>query len=137
MVGFRVLFVPRTAARVVVIEYGVACMSVLQLIVFQGLSGTGKGTTTAKLKVGWGPLPRDAWRYRRACSETWLRQAWHCGVVDCGMHACACAQERIPNTVCWSNGNLFRSLTLLAVTHLEKAGIVRVAVAGQRVGQWC
>jgi len=58
-----------------------------KLIVFQGLSGTGKGTTTAKL------------------------------------------QERMPNTVCWSNGNLFRCITLLAVTHLEKAGIEFSAAA--------
>ena len=35
----------------------------------------------------------------------------------------------MPNTVCWSNGNLFRCITLLAVTHLEKAGIVRSALA--------
>ena len=35
----------------------------------------------------------------------------------------------MPNTVCWSNGNLFRCITLLAVTHLEKAGIVRIAHA--------
>ena len=35
------------------------------------------------------------------------------------------------NTVCWSNGNLFRCITLLAVTHLEKAGIVRVVLGGQ------
>lgn len=38
---------------------GFAAVSVLQLIVFQGLSGTGKGTTTAKLRVGTNPLPRD------------------------------------------------------------------------------
>ena len=44
---------------------------------------------------------------------------------------CACFQERMPNTVCWSNGNLFRCITLLAVTHLEKAGIVRIAHAAE------
>ena len=37
----------------------------------------------------------------------------------------------MPNTVCWSNGNLFRCITLLAVTHLEKAGIVRIAYAAE------
>lgn len=35
-------------------------------------------------------------------------------------------QEKLGDAVCWSNGNLFRCITLLAVTHLEKAGIVRV-----------
>ena len=75
MVGFRVLFVPRTAARVVVIEYGFACVSVLQLIVFQGLSGTGKGTTTAKLKVGWG-------HYRVMSGDIGV----HAAKYGCGKH---------------------------------------------------
>lgn len=48
------------------------------VIVLCGLSGTGKGTTVAKL------------------------------------------QERLPNTVTWSNGNVFRALTLLAVTWCEQ-----------------
>eukprot|EP00401_Gymnodinium_catenatum_P037923 CAMPEP_0117608740 /NCGR_PEP_ID=MMETSP0784-20121206/80961_1 /TAXON_ID=39447 /ORGANISM="" /LENGTH=715 /DNA_ID=CAMNT_0005412017 /DNA_START=61 /DNA_END=2205 /DNA_ORIENTATION=- len=45
------------------------------VVVLQGLSGTGKGTTVAKL------------------------------------------QKMLPKAVCWSNGNIFRALTLLAVTH--------------------
>lgn len=52
-----------------------------KVIVFQGLSGTGKGTTVAKL------------------------------------------QQLLPNAVTWSNGNVFRSLTLLAVTHCEQNGL--------------
>mmetsp|Transcript_37755 Transcript_37755/g.87254 ORF Transcript_37755/g.87254 Transcript_37755/m.87254 type:complete len:346 (-) Transcript_37755:191-1228(-) len=50
------------------------------VMTLQGLSGTGKGTTVAKLK------------------------------------------EKLPKSVTWSNGNVFRSLTLLAVTHAEKEG---------------
>merc|ERR1711924_334340 len=48
------------------------------VMVLQGLSGTGKGTTVAKL------------------------------------------QEKLPKAQTWSNGNVFRSLTLLAVTYSEK-----------------
>ena len=51
------------------------------VLVLQGLSGTGKGTTVAKL------------------------------------------QAALPSCVSWSNGNVFRSLTLLAVTHCEQAGV--------------
>lgn len=51
------------------------------VLVLQGLSGTGKGTTVDKL------------------------------------------QKILPNSVCWSNGNVFRSLTLLAVTHCEQNGL--------------
>merc|ERR1719337_752782 len=50
------------------------------VMTLQGLSGTGKGTTVAKLK------------------------------------------EKLPNSQTWSNGNLFRSLTLLAVTYAEQKG---------------
>lgn len=48
------------------------------VMTLQGLSGTGKGTTVAKLK------------------------------------------ETLPNAQTWSNGNLFRSYTLLAVTYAEQ-----------------
>merc|ERR1740117_1787311 len=48
------------------------------VVSLQGLSGTGKGTTVAKLK------------------------------------------EKLPNATTWSNGNLFRSLTLLAVTYSKQ-----------------
>jgi len=51
------------------------------VLVLQGLSGTGKGTTVSKLEM------------------------------------------LLPKCVCWSNGNVFRSLTLLAVTHCEKEGV--------------
>jgi len=51
------------------------------VLVLQGLSGTGKGTTVSKL------------------------------------------EEQLPRATCWSNGNVFRSLTLLAVTKCEKEGI--------------
>merc|ERR1719310_2677432 len=50
------------------------------VMTLQGLSGTGKGTTVAKLK------------------------------------------EKLPNAQTWSNGNIFRSITLLAVTHTEQSG---------------
>jgi cytidylate kinase len=50
------------------------------VFILQGLSGTGKGTTVAKL------------------------------------------QSTLPKAVSWSNGNVFRSLTLLAVTKCEKSG---------------
>jgi hypothetical protein len=59
-----------------------------RVIILQGLSGTGKGTTVAKL------------------------------------------ESKLPNVVCWSNGNLFRSLTLLAVEMCEQVG-------GQRAGLFC
>merc|ERR1719486_314725 len=51
------------------------------VLVLQGLSGTGKGTTVAKL------------------------------------------QEVLPKCVSWSNGNVFRSITLLSVTYCESKGI--------------
>merc|ERR1719253_681059 len=51
------------------------------VLVLQGLSGTGKGTTVAKL------------------------------------------QATLPRACCWSNGNVFRALTLLAVSHCEQFGI--------------
>lgn len=51
------------------------------VMTLQGLSGTGKGTTCAKLK------------------------------------------EKLPNAQTWSNGNLFRSYTLLAVTYAEQNGV--------------
>ena len=51
------------------------------VLILTGLSGTGKGTTVAKLK------------------------------------------ERLPNAQTWSNGNIFRSLTLLAVTWAEQQGV--------------
>ena len=51
------------------------------VVVLQGLSGTGKGTTVAKL------------------------------------------QAMLPKTTCWSNGNIFRSLTLLAVRYFESHGL--------------
>jgi hypothetical protein len=51
------------------------------VIVMQGLSGTGKGTTVAKL------------------------------------------QSKLPKAVTWSNGNVFRSLTLLIVTWCEQNGV--------------
>ena len=51
------------------------------VIVLQGQSGTGKGTTTTTLL------------------------------------------DKLPNSVSWSNGNVFRSLTLLAATHCKNEGI--------------
>jgi len=51
------------------------------VFILQGLSGTGKGTTVAKL------------------------------------------QSTLPKAVSWSNGNVFRSLTLLAVTKCEQTGV--------------
>merc|ERR1719240_1447646 len=51
------------------------------VMILQGLSGTGKGTTVAKLK------------------------------------------EKLPNSQTWSNGNLFRSYTLLALTYQEQNGV--------------
>ena len=51
------------------------------VMVLQGLSGTGKGTTVALL------------------------------------------QKKLPNAVTWSNGNVFRSLTLLGVTRCEQQNI--------------
>mmetsp|Transcript_96140 Transcript_96140/g.170621 ORF Transcript_96140/g.170621 Transcript_96140/m.170621 type:complete len:775 (-) Transcript_96140:237-2561(-) len=56
------------------------------VLTLQGLSGTGKGTTVAKLK------------------------------------------EKLPKTQTWSNGNVFRSLTLLAVTAAEQQGCELIEV---------
>jgi hypothetical protein len=57
------------------------------VLVLQGLSGTGKGTTVSKL------------------------------------------QSLLPRASCWSNGNVFRALTLLAVTYCERHGIPFTAEA--------
>ena len=51
------------------------------VLVLQGLSGTGKGTTVAKL------------------------------------------EQKLARAVCWSNGNVFRSLTLLAVSYCGAQGV--------------
>eukprot|EP01059_Diplonema_ambulator_P007325 TRINITY_DN16798_c0_g2_i1.p1 TRINITY_DN16798_c0_g2~~TRINITY_DN16798_c0_g2_i1.p1 ORF type:complete len:345 (+),score=143.79 TRINITY_DN16798_c0_g2_i1:362-1396(+) len=51
------------------------------VVVLQGMSGTGKGTT------------------------------------------CSTLLSKLPNSVTWSNGNVFRSLTLLAATHCKQEGI--------------
>jgi len=51
------------------------------VLILQGLSGTGKGTTVAKL------------------------------------------QEKLPRATCWSNGNVFRAITLLAVTKAQMLGV--------------
>ena len=51
------------------------------VVALVGLSGTGKGTTVAKLR------------------------------------------KMLPGAITWSNGNIFRSLTLLAATHCEQRGI--------------
>jgi cytidylate kinase len=51
------------------------------VLILQGLSGTGKGTTVKKL------------------------------------------QEKLPNCVCWSNGNIFRSFTHMATKHCEEKSI--------------
>ncbi|KAJ9458787.1 hypothetical protein DIPPA_24422 [Diplonema papillatum] len=65
------------------------------VIVLQGMSGTGKGTTTATLL------------------------------------------ERLPNSVSWSNGNVFRSLTLLAATHCQQSGEqLASALTADNVSQW-
>jgi hypothetical protein len=55
--------------------------------VLSGLSGTGKGTTVAKLR------------------------------------------EKLPNTVTWSNGNVFRSITLLACKWCETNGVEDIEAA--------
>merc|ERR1712062_114013 len=55
------------------------------VMTLQGLSGTGKGTTVAKLK------------------------------------------EKLPKAQTWSNGNLFRSYTLLAVTFKEQSNIEKLS----------
>eukprot|EP00933_Yihiella_yeosuensis_P045956 TRINITY_DN41393_c0_g1_i1.p1 TRINITY_DN41393_c0_g1~~TRINITY_DN41393_c0_g1_i1.p1 ORF type:complete len:344 (-),score=92.59 TRINITY_DN41393_c0_g1_i1:256-1287(-) len=60
------------------------------VMTLQGLSGTGKGTTVAKLK------------------------------------------ETLPNSCTWSNGNVFRSLTLLAVTSAEQKGCELKDVLNQK-----
>eukprot|EP01061_Rhynchopus_euleeides_P000619 TRINITY_DN10436_c0_g3_i6.p1 TRINITY_DN10436_c0_g3~~TRINITY_DN10436_c0_g3_i6.p1 ORF type:complete len:364 (+),score=147.28 TRINITY_DN10436_c0_g3_i6:163-1092(+) len=69
------------------------------VVVLQGQSGTGKGTTTATLL------------------------------------------EKLPNSVSWSNGNVFRSLTLLAATHCKNEGIDLKAdsekvLTPENVAQW-
>jgi cytidylate kinase len=66
------------------------------VMVLQGLSGTGKGTTVAKLK------------------------------------------EKLPNAQTWSNGNIFRSLTLLAVTWSEAEGKpLEDALAPDKLNEFC
>jgi len=66
------------------------------VMVLQGLSGTGKGTTVAKLS------------------------------------------EKLPNAQTWSNGNIFRSLTVLAVTWSEKEGKeLKDALTPERLSEFC
>jgi len=66
------------------------------VLVLQGLSGTGKGTTVAKLK------------------------------------------EKLPKAQTWSNGNIFRSITLLAVTWAEKEGkTLEDALAPDKLKEFC
>lgn len=66
------------------------------VLVLQGLSGTGKGTTVAKLK------------------------------------------EKLPKAQTWSNGNVFRSLTLLAVTWAEKEGkTLEEALTPEKLKEFC
>lgn len=66
------------------------------VLVLQGLSGTGKGTTVAKLK------------------------------------------EKLPKAQTWSNGNVFRSLTLLAVTWAEKEGkTLEEALTAEKLKEFC
>lgn len=66
------------------------------VLILQGLSGTGKGTTVAKLK------------------------------------------EKLPNAQTWSNGNIFRSITLLAVTWSEKEGkTLEDAMAPDKLKEFC
>merc|ERR1712048_1139669 len=66
------------------------------IMTLQGLSGTGKGTTVAKLK------------------------------------------EKLPNAQTWSNGNIFRSLTLLAVTWSEKEGCdLKDCLTPEKLKEFC
>jgi len=66
------------------------------VLILQGLSGTGKGTTVAKLK------------------------------------------EKLPNAQTWSNGNVFRSITLLAVTWAEKEGkTLEEALSPEKLKEFC
>jgi len=66
------------------------------VLILQGLSGTGKGTTVAKLK------------------------------------------EKLPKAQTWSNGNIFRSITLLAVTWAEKEGkTLDEAMAPDKLKEFC
>jgi len=68
-----------SVAKAIIDELGDAAQKGC-VLVLQGLSGTGKGTTVANL------------------------------------------QQSLPKCVSWSNGNVFRSLTLLAVTKCEQTG---------------
>jgi cytidylate kinase len=66
------------------------------VLILQGLSGTGKGTTVAKLK------------------------------------------EKLPKAQTWSNGNIFRSITLLAVTWSEKEGkTIQDAMTPEKLKEFC
>lgn len=66
------------------------------VMVLQGLSGTGKGTTVAKLS------------------------------------------EKLPNAQTWSNGNIFRSLTVLAVTWSEQEGKeLKDALTPEKLAEFC
>ncbi|KAJ9458785.1 hypothetical protein DIPPA_24391 [Diplonema papillatum] len=69
------------------------------VVVLQGMSGTGKGTTTATLL------------------------------------------ELLPNSASWSNGNVFRSLTLLAVSHCKNKGLdvdtqLQKVLTSENVAKW-
>eukprot|EP01061_Rhynchopus_euleeides_P000614 TRINITY_DN10436_c0_g3_i1.p2 TRINITY_DN10436_c0_g3~~TRINITY_DN10436_c0_g3_i1.p2 ORF type:complete len:378 (+),score=148.09 TRINITY_DN10436_c0_g3_i1:35-1168(+) len=77
----------------------ISCTKAGSVVVLQGQSGTGKGTTTATLL------------------------------------------EKLPNSVSWSNGNVFRSLTLLAATHCKNEGLDLKTQSAQvltpeNVAQW-
>ena len=83
------------------------------VLVLQGLSGTGKGTTVAKLQQ---LLPNASTVRRREGSNALRELPALTGRV----------LAPLPQ---WSNGNIFRSLTLLAVTYFESHGLAFSAEA--------
>lgn len=47
-------------------------------------------------------------------------------------------QEKLPNSQTWSNGNIFRSITLLCVTHMEKEGCsIEDALKPEKLQEFC
>jgi hypothetical protein len=99
------------------------------VLVLQGLSGTGKGTTVGKYSARphTAPSPAPALRPRppRATAPAPTRApARRRPRADARAPARPPRlQQALPRASCWSNGNIFRSLTLLAVAYCESRGV--------------
>lgn len=100
-----------------------ACVA-FAVLVLQGLSGTGKGTTVAKLQA---LLPRAS-TWSNGNGAVWpltcMSGCWRgrcCASVGPMPHAVYVGST--PRAACAARGTVFRAITLLAVTYCESHGL--------------